>query len=507
MKRKIRHFGIVTLLFLLSLLPRVKNIQTGSYPTAIPHLQVLQTLRVWQTEGGRRYAYLPVQTWTNPNDKFVTYFERLQNTRGDNYYVSYPPFAFILAHGFCRVFGVALTVVSITVLNLLLLWLAACCMFGIARQLIPRRENEGVFWPGIAAAAVFMCNPASMRLFSQVYFSEAVGTALLCVFLYFAVWLTRMPRSKGALAGMVVSMFLLAYTEWVGLFAAAVFGIYWFVKAIKNKAFRLPVILLGVAVLAALLLFAYQLDVVTGGGDFIANIRERYMARTGMRAREKSVGDTVFKDGFWAWLLSNLRVTLFAARWFLPALLLGVWVYRRRHREPLGIDSLSRTLFALILGTVALNFLVLFNFSMMHSYTWAKWGIPFGLVTGWCVYVLMVEARFKWVMPLIVLAFFATDLVFYYGFSSKDEAPDYWKELTAYIKTEARPNETIYVTTVSEEVDPVFHLTYYTGRNMANVPSIEEAERQATQLGRTHIVWFDFNQFESRKQAHHITLP
>ena len=74
MKRRLWHFGIVALLFLAGLAPRVKNIQTGGFPTVIPHLQVLQATQVWDEAGGARYAYLPVQTWTGPNDKFVTYF-------------------------------------------------------------------------------------------------------------------------------------------------------------------------------------------------------------------------------------------------------------------------------------------------------------------------------------------------------------------------------------------------------------------------------------------------
>lgn len=508
MKRRLSHFGIVTLLFLLSLIPRTKNIQTGDYPTVIPHLQVLQTIRVWETGGAAQYGYMPIQTWTNPNDKFITYFERLQNDRGDNYYVSYPPFAFILAHGFCQTFGLTPSVWSITLLNLLLQWVGALFAFGLARRLIPVREGGGLFWPGIAAAAVFICNPASMRLYSQVYFSESVGNTLLCVFFYFAVWVSQAPKSFAALAGMFTSLFLLVYTEWTGFFAVACFGAFWFVKSFRTAAFRLPFLLAVLGTLLPMAVFVYQLDYITGGSaDFVANIQERYMARTGMREREKSVGDTVFKDGFWDWLFSVFRVTLFAARWFVPALLLAATVYRIRRKNGGGdVPALSKILFALIALAVALNFAVLFNFSMMHSYTWAKWGIPLGLCTGWCVYVLQPARAMRWVMPLAVTAFFAVDIIFYHGFSSKDEAPEYWKELNAYMKTEIRPDETVYITTVSEEIDPTFHLTYYTGRNMRNVATRHEAEAHARSLGRTHIVWFDFNQFEGRKQAHHMEL-
>lgn len=505
MKRNFRDFGIVGLLFLLSLLPRLKNIQTGEYPSVIPHLQVLQTLRVWQHDGPADHAYLPVQTWSNPNDKFITYFERLQNHRGDNYYVSYPPFAFELAYGFCRLTG-SYSVLSLTVLNLLLQWLGAWYIYLLVRVLLPRREGEKRFWPGMAAAAVFLCNPAAMRLYSQLYFSEAVGTTLLCAFLYYAARLTRNPRSGRALAGMAVSLFLLVYTEWVGFFAAAVFGLFWFVKAFRHKVFFVPVLLAVLATLAAAGLFAYQLHVITGGGDFLANLQERYLARTGLRDKEQSVGDTVFKQGFWPWLANNFRVTLYGARWFVPVLLLGTWGYIRRQKTASTVDRAAKALFGCVLLVVCLNFTALFNFSMMHSYTWAKWGIPLGLVAAWCVYRLG-RSRAQMAALAFTALFFVTDLVFYYGFGSKDTAPVYWEQLTAFIKKEAGADETLFLTTVSEEIDPSFHLTYYTGRNLANVKNADEAKTRALALGRKKIVWFNFNQFEGRMEAHHIQLP
>lgn len=500
MKRKIWHFGIVTALFLLSLLPRVKNIQTRDYPTVIPHLQILQTIRVWDDVGASTHAFLPIQTWSNPNDKFITYFPRLENAQGDNYYVSYPPFAFTLAWAFCKVFGLPFSVLSITILNLLLQWIAAWCVFAIVRRLLPSQNDQKIYWPGIAAAAVFICNPASMRIFSQVYFSESVGTALLCIFTYFAVCVSQNPASKRNLFGLGLFLFLLTYTEWVGIFAGLCFGIFWGIKSIKNASFRWPFFITCLSVIAGILLFAYQLDVITGSGDFIANIKERYLARSGMRDKEKSVGDTVFKDGLLEWFLSTFKVTMYAARWFVPCLLLVALIYFKRKKAE--ISASSYTLFWVIFFMVLINFLALFNFSIMHSYTWVKWGLPLALVVAWCVHILMREGIMKIIVPVCMVAFFVTDLIFYHGFSSKDTAPKYWEELTEYIKQEAKPDETIYITTVSEEIDPAFYLTYYTGRNMMNVQSLEEAQKHAAKIGRSKYVWFNFNQMEGKKEIH-----
>lgn len=505
MKREFGHFGIVTLLFLLSLVPRLKNIQTGEYPAVIPHLQVLQVLKVWDREGGARHAYMPVQTWTNPNDKFITYFHRLQNAEGNNYYVSYPPFAFVLAYGFCQLPGQEISVLSITILNLLLQLLAAYCVFGMARQLFPE-EKKGVFWPGIVAAALFIGNPASMRLYSQVYFSEAVGTTLLCVFFYFAIRLSRNPRSYASLAGTGISLFLLTYAEWVGIFAGLVFGIFWLVKAFRDRRFARALPVVFVAVAGALLLFAWQLDVVSRG-DFYDTLEERYMARTGMREREQSVGDTVFKDGFWEWMASDLRVTFFAARWFLPVLLLITLCLRIFRRSgPLGIDRLSRILSGLVFAVLLLNFSVFFNFNVMHVYTWAKWGILLGLVGGYCAFVCMREPVLKGAVPVWLAALFVTDLLFYRGQEQKDAAPVYWEGLTEFIRQEARPDETVFMTGTLEG-DPTFHLTYYTERNLVRVKNCEEAEDITRSLCRKKLVWFEFNEFEGSKIARHIELP
>lgn len=494
---------MVTALFLLSLIPRVKNIQTGEYPTVIPHLQVLQAIQVWDEASPGKHAFLPVQTWNNPNDKSVTYFNRLENARGDNYYVSYPPFAFVLAYGFCKLFGLQFSVLSITILNLLLQWLAAWCVFLIAQRLLPQKENRFIFWPGLAAAAVFIGNPAGMRIFSQVYFSEAVGTALLCVFCYFAVLATQERKSFLRMMAVGLSLFLLVYTEWIGIFAGICFGLFWGIKSIKDASFRPLLLVSFFSVVGAILLFMYQLDVITDNGDFIANIKERYLARSGMRAAEKSVGDTVFKAGFGQWLLNTLRVTLFAARWFFPVLLVGaIILYNRQKKNITAPTRQSKVLLYVIILTVAVNFLALLNFSLIHSYTWAKWGLPIGLATAFCVYILMDSVTWKFIIPIIIFAFFATDLVFYQSFGKKDEAPEYWKEQTAFIKQNAQPDETIYITTVSNEVDPTFHLTYYCKRNMKNVPDEQAAIHHFSALKRKKMIWFYFNQNEGKKEFH-----
>ena len=504
MKRRIWHFGIMAALFLLSLLPRVKNIQTGDYPTVIPHLQVLQTIRVWDEVGPGTHAFLPVQTWSNPNDKFMTYFERLQNERGDNYYVSYPPFAFVLAWGFCKMLGLPFSVLSITILNLLLQWLAMWFIFGIAKKLIPPREDQFLFWPGLAAAAIFICNPASMRIFSQVYFSESVGTFFFCAFAYFAVGVSQNPKSFWGLCKMGISIFLLVYSEWIGIFAGLGFGIFWLVKSFRNTTFVKPLATLSLFGLGALLLFAYQLDVITGSGDFIANLQERYEARSGMRDYEKSVGDTVFKEGFWEWFLSTIKVTLYAARWFFPVLMVTAIIYLKRGKFSTGLPKLSKELLAVLFIIVLVNFGVLFNFSIIHSYTWVKWGIPLSLAVGWCVHVLLAEKRMLVGVVVFVSAFFITDLIFYYGFGRIDEASEYMKQQTVFIQKNASLDESIFITTVSEDGDPTFHLTYYTQRNMSNVKTEQEAKDQAIKRGLERYVWFDFNQFENRMEAHHI---
>lgn len=503
MKRKIWHFGIVTGLFLLSLIPRLKNIQTGDFPTVIPHLQVLQTIQVWDEVGPQQHAFLPVQTWANPNDKFITYFSRLENEKGDNYYVSYPPFAFVLAWFFCKIFGLPFSVLSITILNLILQYIAAFAIFGITKKILPTYTKYSFFWPGIVAAAVFICNPASMRIFSQVYFSESVGTSLLCLFFYFAVSLSINPRNFLQLLGMCFSLFLLVYTEWVGLFAGLFFCLYWVFKSFSDVSYRKLAFIAGAAMLFAVLLFGYQLYLISDGNGFVQNIHERFMARSGMRDKEKSVGDTVFKDGFWEWILSDFRVTFFASRWFLPVLVIlsmGYWIKNKRSEKSISVHFI---LFLLILLSVAGNFFALFNFSIMHSYTWVKWGIPLGLVLAYCFYAIQSSKIATGFGIVMALALFTTDLFFYQGFSSKDQAPPYWEELTAFVKQEAKDTESIYITTVSNEIDPTFYLTYYTGRNLMNVQREEDAMKHAQSIGRSHWVWFYFNENEGRKEAYH----
>ncbi len=64
----------------------------------------LTTLEIWDEAGITNCNFSPIQTWNNEGDKFISYYKRLEDDSGNNYFVSYPPFAFIFPYIIMKIF-------------------------------------------------------------------------------------------------------------------------------------------------------------------------------------------------------------------------------------------------------------------------------------------------------------------------------------------------------------------------------------------------------------------
>lgn len=95
----------VMVLFLVSLLLRIPFLRRpldGQHDWLTLH--TLLTVSIWNQTGLQASHYALVMTWPNPADRFISYLDRatVEDAQGNNYFIAFPPFAFLLAFRFLK---------------------------------------------------------------------------------------------------------------------------------------------------------------------------------------------------------------------------------------------------------------------------------------------------------------------------------------------------------------------------------------------------------------------
>ena len=117
-----RSIAILLLLFAFSVFaraPKLNGYLGWHHQWLSAH--TLLTLTIWDENGIANHNFNPVYTFGNPRDKHIqSLTSGIPDEKGDYYYVSYPPFSFLLAYFCLSVVQAPISPYSIYALNLLL---------------------------------------------------------------------------------------------------------------------------------------------------------------------------------------------------------------------------------------------------------------------------------------------------------------------------------------------------------------------------------------------------
>ena len=380
-----------------------------------------------------------------------------RNTRAVGlYYFSHPPLAYDVPYVLFVLFNTAPNAAGLQWMNIVFHLFTTLAFFVALRVVLDERG-------ALFGALLYLFLPATLWFHGNVYMSDMFVQVPWILHLVFAL---RIFQDKGTASwtnwiGYTLTLFLVVYTSWLGVFAAVAGALVAVMRWWREARPRLVslIMLSGLALFAAFGLTAWRFLQVIDAGALLDHYATRFAVRG-------SVGVDL-------WPTMN-QVAVNYRIGFLPVIVLLVVLILRNTRRKAETSAFSGKLglFALLSGLpVLLDHLVLLQYAE-HDFAALKAAPLFCGLAGW----QLTQLGSRWSRMALALTCLAGVLYFYRTnpLPGHDHGR-YTQEQTvgSFIATNAAADEVVFGQGISTEPQVV----WYARRNVIGVASIEEAER------------------------------
>jgi hypothetical protein len=364
-------FLSVIVLFVASLLIRIPFLNRpldGEHDWLTLH--TLLTVSIWNTTGLQASHYSLVMTWPNAADRFISYFDpraTVQDAQGNSYFIAFPPFAFLLAFGFLKLFHLQPSAIWLKCINLALLAPATVCLYLLLQRLFaPDRLPVGR-WLSVLGVALFLFDRSVLLSLGNLYFPLIliVPIWIVSVYVYCSLQDSEHVRFAG-FAGFFALVFVMCYCDWLGYAAAGTFVL----GAVFRKPLRRTNVWLAAVCIAAPLtagtLTVMQYASIGGLRAFVAALAFRLQDRAGLTAHSDQ-GLTLWSRHAYqniASLYVQQHMALLLMIWGLGC----IWLLSsRRLSLSTWTNQAKRLVFLFSLPVIA-DHVLLVNHTAIHNY-------------------------------------------------------------------------------------------------------------------------------------------
>lgn len=484
MKRTISIPTILLLIgiFLVSVFIRVPNLNR---PLSKHHEFVsavsLRVMSIWEKDGAWKYRLNPVMSYPNEADKYINNWAsttgEMIDKEGNYYYVSHPPFAYILPYAFFKLLHLKVSVLNLQIFHLLVNFVCGLFIYLIVCLLGEQKPFARIYWSGIVGYLVYLFSAGVLWFQSNTYMSDMLVHLFFVLSVYTMLKLLMRKKffSPKYLVLYAIFLFLMIYTSWLGLFFAFSVFLYSFIKLRKEKVF-IPLNLISLFVsIAALALFIYQYSLIAG----LEPLKNQLIHRLGERgslAENSGILSQLKHLAYLVWLMLKGYITSY----FPLFLLLIGFVYLTITRAKLRIVFTKNGYRFLWLSTlpVILLHIFLLNYSG-HDFV-SLYGSLFLSVLIAILYDKLKKAQTLTnyqlnggISVLVVLSILSYLYINKPGeYSLKNDYYALSMDLGEQVKAEAKNDQVVFVMG-KLSVDP--QLIYYAERNILKITSEEEA--------------------------------
>ena len=469
-------------IFMLSVLVRLPNINRPmskhhEFVTAVS----LRVIDIWEQDGASKYLFNPVMNYPGKANKHINNWAsttgNMVDDEGNFYYVSHPPFAYILPYLAFKVLHVKTSVLAIQIFHLVINFISALFIYLIVCLLGQQKPFLKTYWSGVVGFSVYLFSQAVLWFQCNTYMSDMLVHFFFILNVYIILKLLIRKRffSPKYLVWHAIVLFLMIYTSWLGIFFAFSVFLYSFIKLRKTKVF-IPLNLITLFVsLAAVGLFSYQYSLINGFDNYLEQMVNRVSERGSLNS---SVGVFVFLKSYFMGIINMLKAYFTS---YLPVfLLLGSFIYLTFSRTKLRIVFTKNGYRFLWLSTlpVILLHLFLMNYSG-HDFV-SLYGSLFLSVLIAILFDKLKNAKTLSTLQLRagILIVIVGSIASYYFInrpgetSFKGDVYAHSKNLGEQIANSAQAEDVVFVQgTLS--VDP--QLIFYAHRNILKIKDKEEA--------------------------------
>ncbi len=450
----------------------------------------LVTLSIWDMAGIQNYHFSPVYTYPHEGDRFVqTTFVGgiLTDTKGDMYYLSYPPLGFLLPFLFFKLTFLPVSVFSMQIFNLLLHLIGTVFIYGIINTL--RKESFFAFnYGGLIGAVVYLFTPATLWFTLGVYFSDMLVQALWIMGIYLFLRVAQTHAYNGLQFKLLcLVVFLMVYTEWIGVFFAGTVVLY---LLFTQRRISRQQIMVGSAVIGALALMFVQYSSIDGFSTYGQVLYEKFLSRSGFGDAAKSDAGITIRDEF-----ARDRVISFYIAGYGVVLTILAFLslsYFFVHKKITTYFTRSEYLFLLsCLVPIVMHHLLLFNFTAIHDFSIFKAAVFLAIIVGalWTKLVNEMSRPLQILFTLFMGMFIlSSGTRVYFEQNAVAAVQDgHVQKVALAMKTEASDDEVVFANHWAFD-DP--SIIYYAQRNVLMCPDTACVSQKLIELKQKKGVLF-----------------
>lgn len=480
-QNKFITIGVLLLVFALSVLVRLPNLDR---PLSKHHEFVttisLRILQIWDKEGAAKYNFNPVMNYPGKANKFINNHASttgtMRDSEGNYYYVSHPPFAYIMPHAFHQLLHIKPTNLSLQIFHLLVNLVSALFIYLIVCLLGQQKPFAKLYISGLVGVVVYLFNPGVLWFQTNTYMSDMLVHLFFILGVYTMLKLLMRKRffSIKYLVYYSLFLFLMIYTSWLGLFFAFAVFLYSLIKLRNEKVF-LPLIFITIGVsFFALWLIVKQYSIIAGTDAFVLQMLDRVSERGSLAG-----------SGFFGFFIMKIKQTFTVIKTYmlsyLPIFLLlitfGWLVLTKAKLRIVFTKNGYRFLWLSTLPVLLLHFTLL-NYSGHHFVS--LYGSLFLSVLIAILYDKLRQAevmsRLMLNAGVVILAVLSVAIYYYINrpgaYSWKGDYYAEGKDIGEFVKVNAEDDEVVFYSG-KVALDP--QIIVYAERNMLRIKSEEEA--------------------------------
>lgn len=497
MKRPI-VFVILLLIFSISVFVRLRQLTPVVKSHEQTYILTLQTVEIWRERGFFVCSGVPCWTYSNPGDKYISYYKRLEDDAGNNFYVSFPPLAFIAAYMALLPFSIAEGKLILQIINLIIHFFSAFLIYLIV-CLVTKHPKNKLSLPAFTSFLIYTFWPIMLYFHTDIFFPEMIGQFLWLGATYLILKYYTNNRQIPYWSVFIV-FFLFFYSEWISVF----FMFSWLVYLWVTKQFLInkKIFLIGLAgALAASVIIFVQFASVAGIEKLFHSMGLRFLERSGYFGQKySSMGVHIFSIESLKTLSINIYKALTPAGLILLAGILIMYFLNRKK-----LPALLNLLLILSTLPVLLHILVFFNANALHLLLMARLIVPLSVITGIMLYLIIEKYSFIKKYKPVIISFLILLIVynsyFYLKFYITKEAFPMFAGYAIYIKENSLPAQSVFILKNNDFIEPEKYLSFAAKRNIAVTNSEKEALTQMKQINKKgEIALFSFDSKHIQKK-------
>ena len=498
-------FGLILLSSLLRLHAFINPVG-GSHVWLSAH--VVLTSSIWNTDGAKAHQFSPVYTFSESADKNMrTLASGISDNKGNFYYVSYPPFSFLLAYFFFKLFSLTPSLLVLQVVNIFLQWFTAYVIYLIVCELYHKKYTS-YFYPGIIASALYIFSAQSMWCHVYMYFADTLIQVLwsISILVSFMIFQRGKVTSMRFIILLGCANFLSVYTEWLGLFFAVVIACYSAFLGTRKRAFFTVTVVVLISSLLAISLTVWQYSSVDGLQNLINASAEKYLDRSGISQNSLYYAQIDIQrilNHYWRLHKANIILLLFLSA--------TLFILLKQLKYSKLKDHFYLT--TITLAPILIHHAVFLEFSSMHDFSTLKSLIFFCFFTAYLYNILIYQTRLdpnsalflqRLSVSLMIIILILNTLIYYSNINFSPQT--IFSIASQQIATTSTQNDALYGSTRNQRENGIIvfmggdrafspQIQLLTQRNILGVSGHIEAISHMKRYHNKHGILYTFDQY------------